>query len=230
MGLAERIKLLYGRDGLTGLLRKGWRKSRHFLFYSTSSTWYKYELDRTVLLTAPTLNLEVVCLERDKSELIDWLEKNRDSFPWIFSKKELNSALANKHLFFILKHEKKIIGYIKVGIGPTYILDFDRTVEFEPEVAFVYDTFILPEYRGMNLALYALRLVSSHFRQKGFKRILCHIEPWNLPSVKTYEKAGFHKAGTIRFVRIAICSFYILNRSRPFLSLEKLLEKKCSLP
>jgi len=71
MGLAERIKVLYGRDGLTGLLRKGWRKSRHFLFYSTSSTWYKYELDRIVPLIVPALSMEVVCLEYDKSELIE---------------------------------------------------------------------------------------------------------------------------------------------------------------
>lgn len=223
MSLAGRIMNNYTQGGLTGLLKKGPRKLCRYFFYATSSAWYELKLGGTINSAATNLDIKTFFLIEDKNELIDWIDKNRNSFPWIFSRNEIEAAVENKHLFVMLKHGDAIIGYLKIGVGSTYIKDFRNTVVFEPGTAFIYDTFILPEYRGMNLAFYALNKAAIYFSEMGFKRILCHIEAWNIPSIKSFEKAGFIQFCTISFVKAASFSFFLDNRFRPFLSLEKKL-------
>ena len=121
----------------------------------------------------------------------------------------------------MLKEQGNIAGYLKVGRGPTYIGDIDKTVVFEPKTAFIYDTFILPEYRGKNLSVFVVDEVARYLKNQEFERILCHIEKWNTPSIRAFQKAAFHAFGSIRFVRIAYFSFFIRNGFMPFLNLEK---------
>jgi len=221
--LANDNKAEFNLKGLGGVFRKGWQKTRQFMFYSTCSIWYERSLDDPISRFTPGLDLEPGFLAHDKGELIEWLKQHQNRFPWIFSNKEIESALINKHIFFILKHKHSIIGYVKIGVGPTYIHDFDKTVVFEPGAAFIYDTFILPEYRGMNLALFAVNEVARFCKERNFKKMICHIEKWNIPSVKTFKKAGFQAVDSIRFIRVGKLSFYLRNKYRPFFNLEKAL-------
>ena len=221
--LAHDIKTEFDLNGLSGVFRKGWQKARQFMFYSTCSIWYERNLDDPVSRITPGLDLEPDFLAHDKSELIEWLKWHQNRFPWIYLNKEIETALANKHIFFILKHKHSIIGYVKIGVGPTYIHDFDKTLVFEPSAAFIYDTFILPEYRGMNLALFAVNEVARFCKERSFKKMICHIEKWNTPSVKTFKKAGFQAVDSIRFIRVGRLSFYLRNKYRPFFNLEKAL-------
>lgn len=222
-GLVKKIKIEYIQNGLYEILKKGWQKTRLFLYYSTCSILYERNIDDPSPGFTPELELESVFLAQDKSELIEWLETNKDKFPWIFIKKEIDSARVNKHPFFILKHKKVIIGYIKIGVGPTYISDFDRTLIIAQGNAFIYDTFILPEYRGMNLAVYALNEVVRYLGEQGYRKVYCYIEKWNIPSIKAYEKAGFYVLGSTRFIRVACISFFLRNGIKPCFKLGKVL-------
>ncbi len=220
---AKKVSLELKRNGISGVLRKGWHKMCRFLFYSSCSSWYELKLDDSLPKCNARLDFQTEFLKQDKSELIRWLKYYSDRFPWIYCQKEMEFATANEHTFFVMRQNKKIIGYVKIGIGPTYIHDFDSHVVFEPQTAFVYDTFILPDYRGMHLTVFALGKVAGHFREHGFKRILCHIEKWNTPSVKAFTQAGFKGIGSIRYIRVANISFYLYNKYRPFPDLEMVL-------
>lgn len=224
--LVKKIKIEYMKSGLFGILKKGWQKTRLYLYYSTSSILYERNIADPLPGFTPEIKLDTAFLVHDKSEIIQWLETNNDKFPWIFIKKEVDSAQANKHPYFILKHNKHIIGYIKIGIGPTYFNDFNKTITVGDGNAFIYDTFILPEYRGMNLAVYALKEVVLYLRDQGYRKVMSYIEIWNTPSIKTYEKAGFRVIELTRFVRLACFSFYLRNGFKPCLNLEKVLNSR----
>lgn len=219
--LVKKIKIEYMTSGLYGIIIKGWHKIRHYLYYSTSSILYERNIADPLPVFMPEIKLDTDFLIQDKSEIIRWLEANNDRFPWIYIKKEIDSAQANKHPYFILKYNKRIIGFIKVGIGPTYFNDFNKTITVGHGNAFIYDTFILPEYRGMNLAVYALYEVILYLRGQGYGKVMSYIEIWNTPSIKTYEKAGFRVLESTRFVRLACISFYLRNGFKPCFNLEK---------
>lgn len=223
MGLMTKIRTEVYKNGIMSVLKKGSHKLRRFLFYSTCSIWFVKYLDGTDCDFVPELSLEFEFMSAGKSELVEWLEKNKEQFNWIYYKKEIDVAEVNDHIFFILKHDKKIIGYVKVGFNDVYIHDFDKIMVFEPGTAFIYDIFILPEYQGRKLALFSVNKVSEFLSAQGCNRIICHIEKWNMPSIKTFERAGFFAIDSIRFIRIAKRAFYLQNDIRPFLNLEKML-------
>jgi RimJ/RimL family protein N-acetyltransferase len=208
-------------NGISGILNRIWNKTRHFLFYSTCSIWFERNLDEPVLSFTPELKLETEFLIHDKSRLIEWLRDNKSKYPWIYFENEVDAALKNEHVFLILLHQDRIIGYIKIGIGDIYINDFNQYVKFQPKIAFVYDTFTLPEYRGKSLALFALNQAIEYFNSLKYMRIFCHIETWNVPSIKAFEKAGFRAMDSIRFIRTAYFSFFIRGGRIPFRSLER---------
>jgi RimJ/RimL family protein N-acetyltransferase len=58
---------------------------------------------------------------------------------------------------------------------------------------------VLAAQRGRGLAGAALRLVVDWgFRECGFRRIQALIEPWNEPSIRVAESAGFRREGLLR--------------------------------
>lgn len=221
--LAERLKNELTQRGVWGLAQKCCKVFSRYLYQTTSSIWYVRKLEEPVEHVSPDDTFKVEFLTHDKYRLVDWLRENKSAYPWIYFEKEIDAALRNDHLFLIILHQDRIVGYVKLGVGHIFINDFDRMIEFQPGTAFVYDTFTLPEYRGKGLALIALNHASEYLKLNHFTQIFCHIERWNTPSIKTFEKAGFRDIDTIRFVRSTCFSFFIRSGYIPFLNLEKYL-------
>ena len=221
MELTKKISTTVNQDGITGLVWKTVKKAAGFLFYSTCSTWFECRMGKPEKLIIPDFQTEINMLEADKGNLIEWLLEHRSQYPWIYSEKEIMSAQLNNHQFLMLKHYQEIIGYVKIGFGPTYINDFARSITFDTETAFIYDTFILPEYRGKSLAVFMLNELTDNLRAQGIKRIICHIEKWNVPSIKSFSRAGFKEKMTIRLIRTIGISIYIKNGSRLISDIEK---------
>lgn len=196
---------------ISSLIRKIRKKIGDYVYYSTVSTWYERKLENSLPVVIQPSDLEPYFAVHDKSEIFEWLDINKCRFPWIFSRSEKHFAQSYQHPYFIIKCKGDIIGYIKIGIGPTYINDYNKTVVFDPETAFIYDTFILPEYRGMNLTVFSLFEVLRYLKQQKYSRVICCIENWNHSSIVVFKKAGFTSQGSIRFIRIGIVSFYLLN-------------------
>ena len=220
---AGRLKNELTQRGVCGLVQKCWKIIVNYLYRTTCSIWYARILEEPIEHFSPDETFKIEFLTHDKNRLVEWLRENKSKYPWIYFEKEIDAALRNDHVFLIILHQGQIVGYVKIGVGPTFINDFDRMIEFQPGTAFVYDTFTLPDYRGKGLALFALIHAFEYFKARNFRRILCHIERWNVPSIKTFEKAGFCATDTIRFLRVASFSFFIRGGYIPFINLEKYL-------
>jgi RimJ/RimL family protein N-acetyltransferase len=57
---------------------------------------------------------------------------------------------------------------------------------------------IVPERRGAGLATAAVELVVSRAFTAGIERLQATVEPWNVPSQRVLEKAGFDREGLLR--------------------------------
>ena len=220
-----KIQAEYHKNGLLGIVEKIKIKVFTFIFYTTISKWYECNLAEPVVDFTPDIELDTDFLVHEKNHLIDWLQNNKTKFTWIYFEKEIDAALKYDHIFYTMLHQGLLIGYIKIGIGKVYIHDFDQTVIFPPGIAFIYDIFILPEYRGKNLSSHALNQTIRYLRNENFTGVFCHIEDWNKPSIKSFQKCGFLAWGSIRFVRMAFFSLFLKNRWWPFLNLERHIRK-----
>src|SRR3990172_1308508 len=208
------------RKGPLFLFNRLYKKIKMLTFRTTCSIWFEKSLDEPVEFVSPGIDITTNFLVSDKSRLIDWLTKYHITFPWIYISKEIDAAKSDNHIFVTLLHQEKIIGYIKVGIQHVYIHDFDRVVSFPPTSAFIYDTFILPDYRGKHLALYGIAKTIDYLREGKFKKLWCHIEKWNQASLRTFQNAGFKEKGYIRFSRLFGLPFFIRDGYKPLVSLK----------
>ncbi|MGE4579977.1 MAG: GNAT family N-acetyltransferase [Desulfuromonadales bacterium] len=223
---AQQIVAVAHQKGIAGLAKKLAAKIWSVCFYTTQSTWYACDLKKASGGQPIAADVQREFLSDDKKRgLIDWLQKNREEFPWIYFEQEIDSALANPHIFYVMKDGGRIVGYVKCGVRQCYIHDFAREVALPDSAAFIYDTFVHPDYRGRSLASLALYDVIQYFRNQGFHQILCHIEDWNHPSIKVFSRAGFHEIDIVRFVRLVRFPFFVHKKGYPFLDMDQFLKK-----
>lgn len=220
-----RARRAFKKDGVLFLLKKLARKIKYLTFRTTCSIWFCKSLNESVDFLARETDIDIDFLKEDKSRLIDWLRGHNEKFPWMYKSKELQLAETDKHIYVSILHNSGIIGYIKVGLNNVYIHDFDKMVCFPKDSAFIYDTFILPEYRGKNIALYTLSETIRFLNKAGFQKLWCHIEKWNTASLKTFQKAGFMPKGAIRFSRILGLPIFIKDGYMPLVGLEAFISQ-----
>lgn len=226
----RRMVKIARKDGLLSLAGRMGRRARRLLWYTTCSTWYERDLSGPITGVSPVPDVSCDFLVDEKDRLISWLRERQAEFPWIYFEEEVVTALRHQHVFMTLSHGEQIIGYLKIGISSVYIHDFGQEIVLPSGAAFVYDTFVLPEFRGRRLAVFGLGRAMRYLRESGFDRMLCHIERWNVPSVRTFEQAGFRRRGTIRFTKIAGISFFLHNGRRALASLDTLLQRQKESP
>lgn len=208
------------RDGILSLIKKLGKKIKHLTFRTTCSIWFCKSLSEPVDSTAKHTDIDINFLKEDKSRLINWLMEHNARFSWMYKEKEIQLAETDKHIYVSILNNGNIIGYIKVGINNVYIHDFDKVVCFPKDSAFIYDTFILPEYRGKNIASYTISRTIDFLREAGFKKLWCHIEKWNTASLKTFQRAGFMPKGTIRFSKVFGLPIFVKDSYIPLIGLE----------
>lgn len=207
---------LIDRAGITALLGRAFAKAVRTAYRTTSSLWLVRNLEDHFDPGTPRTSVTVDHLVEDKSRAISWLRTQHRQFPWMFFEKEIDAARANGHIFTVIESDGDIIGYLKIGINDVYIHDFDRVVRFPPDTAFVYDTFVLPAYRGKKVALYALARTIQYLHERNFTRLWCHIEKWNRASLSLFREAGFQEKGTIRFSRFLTLPLFVKDGYKPF--------------
>ena len=205
-----KVRRILMKEGLCGLLRRGVRKTRTMLAASNCAVWFKRDLRDAASETAVVENVSV---EMENHDIVQWLSNHHAAYPWMYITKELRCANENGHLFATIKTAETIIGYIKIGLKQVYILDFDHEIPLPPDTAFIYDTFLLPLYRGKKIIRFALAETSKQLTQRGIRYVWCHIPPRNHASRRAFEQCGFKTAGFIRFVRFFKLKF-LLNGSR----------------
>jgi RimJ/RimL family protein N-acetyltransferase len=185
------------------------KKIRNATYKTNDAIWFVRELDQPVPESksedAPQIEFDA------DEEIIAWLMRQHGNFRWMYVREELEVKEKEGHIFPILRYEDKIIGYIKIGFNKVYIMDFGKLVSVPRQSALIYDTFILPEYRSRGFAAFLISGVMLYLKEAGFKKLWCHIPPWNEASIRVYTKLGFNKIEHVKYLRLLCWKFFNCN-------------------
>ena len=167
-------------------------------------------------------------LEEDQKEkLHTWLYRNRNLYPWVYFPNEIEFSNKFDHWYPVVYDNGSIIAWMKVGRSQVYVHDFETVTEFPDKLAFIYDTFVDPEYRGRGLGSMMIKQTKIFLAEHGYDAVACHIEDWNKPSIKTFQSNSFSPLGQIRFLRILFFRLLLVEgRPRRLNTLSHWLEKK----
>ncbi|MCP4746137.1 MAG: GNAT family N-acetyltransferase [Desulfobacteraceae bacterium] len=167
------------------------------VFETNSAIWHENVLNRKHTGITPAIPLHIDFT--NFAVTFNWIKTH--NIDWMINQKELQTALKEKHYWLNIKHKERIIGYLKIGFGSVYINDFRQIIHFSKDTAFIYDTFVMPEFRNKKVAAYFINEACDFLKTKGFKRVLCHIPQWNRSSMKAYGSAGFKKKKFVRWIK-----------------------------
>ncbi len=196
---------------MKSLILKIFRKVKNCAYSYNSAIWLKKKTDDSTEQVVSDIEFKVDFSNRN---IFQWLKDHHATYSWLYILKEIKCAEKNDHIFVTFVDEEEIIGYIKIGIKNVYVLDFDEIVTVPFGVAYIYDTFVLPEYRKKNIIPHAFNRITSHLRERGINEIFCHIPAWNIASIKLYKKLGFEEVAFIVFGRIFQLKFLIKDKNR----------------
>ncbi|MFQ5751449.1 MAG: GNAT family N-acetyltransferase, partial [bacterium] len=188
----------YRTEGLASLLKSGFTKLSQFIFTSNHAMWFKRDLGKRIVASTTQISVYVEFEKRNKT--LQWIKSLGKE--WMYNNKEIDTAIKENHIIASVNYQKKIIGYIKLGFNKVFIQDFQKVISFSPEKAFIYDTYVLPEFRGLGVAPYLITESMKYIKKKGFHQLVCHIPIWNTASINAYKKVGFEAVKDIRFAKI----------------------------
>ena len=188
------------RQGLIALIGIILKKFRYLLLLTNSADWYARDIRKPLPNIMPQCHVRIIFDSRDKT--VEWLREHHQSFSWMYIPQEIETALLEGHVFPHLRFNGEIVGYVKLGFNGVYILDYDEIIVFPVNQCFIYDTFIMPEFRGKNLATFLLSEIVKWLRYQDVEKLWCHIPSWNISSRKTFEKLGFQRVAHVRYLRV----------------------------
>lgn len=193
-------------------MQRGLKKIQRTICVTNDAYWFARELHERI--ERPLLETAAIVDFSNKEETIRWLEKNNSNFGWMYVPEEVSLARACGHYLPSVRFDGKVIGYIKIARERAYVLDYEGELRLPSSDAFVYDTFVLPEYRGKSIGTFLISEVMAFLKQKGYRRLWCHIPTWNAASVAAFSKSGFRRIAHVRYFRVLGCRFFSIAPER----------------
>lgn len=194
----DKMKNIYKNQGLMILLKQMMKKMLGLIIITNSAIWFERDLTEELVDYQPKLPVEFESTSLNKT--IKWLKNQKQS--GLIYQKEITTASLYNHCWPYVISNGKIIGCIKIGFDSVFIVDYKRIMKFPDKMAFIYDTYVSEEQRGKGVGKYLIVQALKFLKSQGYKKVRCHIPPWNKISISAYEKMGFKKICYIRFFRI----------------------------
>ena len=133
------------------------KKILRFTFTTNSAIWF--EKDLTEELADYQAKIPVEFDITSISQTIEWLKSQEQS--WLVHPKEIATAFEYNHFWPSVRTNEQIIGCMKIGFGNVYIADYDKVIEFSEKMAFIYESYILQDYRKKAL----LHIINHRFQK-----------------------------------------------------------------
>ena len=115
---------------------------------------------------------------------------------------ETLERLKKGHKCFVLRSSNVIAHACWAGIGTARMEYLDCEVRLADTTGYLYGSFTAGQFRKLNLATVAYLEMARHFRDLGFRRLVAVVVPHNRAALGPVRKAGYHRLGVIRSVKI----------------------------
>lgn len=190
---------LYAQENAGGILRRSVRKLLHAMFETNNAFWFERSLTGDMPRVTPRIPVTIQYGANWRT--IRWIRSHGE--PWMYNRRELVTGMSAGHHFMNVRHDGEIVGYAKVAVRRVYVHDYRSVLTLPDGYAFIYDTYVLPGYRGLRIASTLVAGVMQFLAGQGYRRLGCHIPPWNIASINTYRSLGFEPTRYVRYMRIA---------------------------
>ena len=208
MSLIAKGLQVFKDEGFTAFCGRAAIRVSEYLFAFNSANWYRADLG---CLPGESDIPDNSVVRFSTSETVDWLCELAREFPFAWNERELMAAMRHGHLYPLLRVNGRNAGYVKVGLARAHVSDFNSQIALPFGCAFIYDTFIHPDFRSRGLGTFMISSVLRHLRSIGLNTVWCHIPAWNRPSSRAFETNGFCKVAHVRFMRIGGLKLYAPN-------------------
>jgi hypothetical protein len=108
--------------------------------------------------------------------------------------------LAMGHECFAIREGRSLATYGWYSTTPTHFTD-DLSVRFGRQWVYMYAGFTPPAYRGQRLHAFAMTLVLSLYRARGYRGLVSIVQADNDASLKSCARMGYRQFGTIYTAR-----------------------------
>ena len=168
------------------------------IFYRHRSIWYERPLDDTLQLIPPRFEGRI---DFDSSEKVArWIDER--NVPGTNDPAEISSMRERGHLFAGIYDREQLIGYVKIGWGTVYVLDYRIDLKLKDDDFFIIDAYVIPEKRGLGAGPFMVSASSLEMKRRGFRRRVSHVRSDNMAMIKSGRRAGYREIGRVDFLII----------------------------
>jgi hypothetical protein len=114
----------------------------------------------------------------------------------------LDSALARGDECYAICEGTTLAAYTWYASGPTPIAIGELAVSCDPQYVYMYKGFTLGRYRGRRLYPTGMTRALLHYRNRGYRGLVCYVEAHNLDSLKSCLRMGYRTFGSIYVIRL----------------------------
>ena len=194
----KKVKRVYSEKGALEVIRRACKKVFRLVLETNSATWYVRNLDSSGVQVQADIPLNIDFYDFEGT--LNWIRDQNIS--WMLNVEELEVAIAEGHYWANAKVDGAIIAYTKVGFGRVHVNDYRKAVEFPKDTAFLYDSYVLPEFRGKKVVPCLMNEACLLLASRGFRKVLGYVPEWNTSSIKSVKRVGLKQARKIRYLRI----------------------------
>ena len=225
-------------DCLT-MFRNTLNKISRYIFSCKTMVFYDYSYDRFIPGYVPPqdgLNVRQLGSE-DVSELAEILRLQASKetfFEPAFGVADARARLQQGEYCFVCENGGNIIGYLWFCATSKYIPEIQSTLVLEPCEVYVYNAYVVPDFRGRDIVPRLYKVGRSLLADRGIKREVIARMKWNQsPERVLSNKVNAVAIGdvsvgfflTFRFVQQRCKSINLVSQGSPFEFYKKLFNK-----
>ncbi len=114
----------------------------------------------------------------------------------------LHSRFARGDRLFGAFDGDRLMAYAWLAIGGEWLTTIEREFRVGDREVYVYNVRTLPPYRGRGIFPSIIRVAVPRLLSQGCARLVTVVEARNAPSIRAFEKAGFHRVRSVRMRKI----------------------------
>jgi ribosomal protein S18 acetylase RimI-like enzyme len=161
-------------------------------------------LDQPGTTAEPRMSVRIYCLQRADVDCLTRIAYR--------SRAEICRRLRSNQACLVADHDGRIVHYSWVTSQPEYAREVEKELRFHPEERYIYDCWTLRYARGYGIYPAVLARAMELARADGARWLVALVAADNTPSLRAFDKAGFHVREEIRLRRLLWSRRHCLTR------------------
>lgn len=180
--------------------------------------WYRLGfpyLNRALIFLKLDLNNIPNELNRSDSFYIvkmDEIRNEQDYYDGWFSKKEAIQRLKNGNRLFVSKINGRAATYLWAEKEKATVNWFDLHMHLPEDTVYITGAYSVPEIRRKGFAFKIFKDVVNYYKNEGYNKAICVINPSNSASLKMSKKLGFKEYQIIHFKRFLFIKYFAVKK------------------